>query len=288
MLMRSSTAAKPATGDVSDRQAVEQASAILLDWDGCVMIGERMVPNAQAFIRRYADRIVILSNNSTHLPEDFAALLRQRDLPVPAERIVLAGVEALHWAAAQPGGRIVALGSAKIRSLARNMGLNLVRERPDMILLTRDTRFTYAKLARVINALQDGARLIVSNTDQTHPGAGGRMVPETGVLLAAVLAAVPAAEVVRIGKPAPAMFARACRLAGVAPGDAVMIGDNPETDGIGARNFGIRPILIGPQAGRMLGDLIDPSRPAPGIRRDQKRLIDNTSNVCRSVSVDRS
>jgi 4-nitrophenyl phosphatase len=137
------------------------------------------------------------------------------------------------------------------------MGLTLVRDAPDQILLTRDTRFSYAALSTVINAVHRGAELIVANGDLTHPGPDGRLVPETGALLAAVLACVPHASIRTVGKPAPLLFSRACEVAGVSPAKAIMIGDNPATDGKGARDFGIVPILIGSGADLALEDISD-------------------------------
>jgi putative hydrolase of the HAD superfamily len=45
-------------------------------------------------------------------------------------------------------------------------------------------------------------------------------------------------------KPHPSIFIRALELAGVAPSEAVHVGDNPRDDVEGARSAGLRPILI--------------------------------------------
>ena len=273
--MRIQATAEQALSDLPIRSALHDARAILLDWDGCVMIGERIIPAAQLLIRRHADRIVILSNNSTHIPADFARMLARADAPLPVERIVLAGVEAVNWASQNAVGRLMLFGSTQIKHHARQMGLDLVREEPDAILLTRDARFTYAKLHRAINALRSGARLIVANGDMTHPGAKQQLVPETGALLAALLACVPDADMVMIGKPGPLLFARACAIAGVAPHEAVMIGDNPLTDGKGARDYGIRPILIGPHGDVSLEDLVaaEGASPLPAPKTASIRIV---------------
>jgi REG-2-like HAD superfamily hydrolase len=47
-----------------------------------------------------------------------------------------------------------------------------------------------------------------------------------------------------IEKPSPAFFARACERAGVAPHEALHVGDHPVNDVRGARSAGIQPILI--------------------------------------------
>jgi len=45
-------------------------------------------------------------------------------------------------------------------------------------------------------------------------------------------------------KPAPAIFAQALRLAGVAPAEAIHVGDSVEEDVAGARAVGIEPVLV--------------------------------------------
>jgi FMN phosphatase YigB (HAD superfamily) len=48
-------------------------------------------------------------------------------------------------------------------------------------------------------------------------------------------------------KPHRAPFDRALALLDVAPAEALFVGDDPRWDVVGARNAGIRPVLIGPE-----------------------------------------
>lgn len=255
--MELKTARSGASPFRSSKQAFAEAAALFLDWDGCVMIGNTIVPAARALLARHSGRIVVLSNDSTHLPEDFSRILAASGIVLAPDRIVLAGAEAVRVAAQWKGARTLLLGSAQLKGHARQMGLKLVRDAPDQILLTRDMRFSYAALSVAINALHRGADLIVANGDLTHPGPGGSLVPETGALLAAILACVPGASIRTVGKPGPLLFSRACEVAGVSPQQAVMIGDNPATDGQGARDYGIFPVLVGPSAELTLDDLLN-------------------------------
>ena len=238
------------------KHLIAQARGILLDWDGCVAVDNRILPGARRFITQFRDRIAILTNNSSHLPEDIGALLAQDAIIFPTERIITAGVEAVRWALGESYGRTMLLGSQRMRGFAREQGLELVNEQAGLVLLMRDTRFTYRKLERAVNMIRDGARLAVANADRTHPGAGNRIVPETGALLAAIQACVPEASPMMIGKPAPLLFERACAVLGIAPREAVMVGDNPETDIAGAQAVGMASILIGGSERLSLGDLI--------------------------------
>lgn len=239
-----------------NKYLVAQARGILLDWDGCVAVDNKILPGARRFITQYRDRIAILTNNSSHLPEDIGALLAQEAITLPNERIITAGVEAVRWALGEGYGRTMLLGSQRVRGFAREQGLELVNQQAGLVLLMRDTRFNYRKLERAVNMIRDGARLAVANADRTHPGAGNRIVPETGALLAVIQACVPETSPMMIGKPAPLLFERACAVLGIAPDEAVMVGDNPETDIAGAQAIGMPSILIGGSEAMSLGDLI--------------------------------
>jgi 4-nitrophenyl phosphatase len=125
------------------------------------------------------------------------------------------------------------------------------------MVLLRDTRFSYARLLLGVNALLDGGRLIVSNPDVTHPGVAGRVVPETGALLAAIQACIPvgALHMEVIGKPNAHLFQTACAALSIVPSQAIMIGDNPATDIIGAQQFNMAAVLVSPGSKMSLADL---------------------------------
>lgn len=239
------------------RHIVERSAAILLDWDGCVATGNQPHADAVRFIAEHPGRVAVVSNNSTHLPQDFAAILAASGVLLPQERIVLAGTQALIRAQEIGARGVLVLGNARMKAFGRNLGLNLVSDEADLVVVLRDTRFSYARLERAANSLRRGARLLVANPDLTHPAPGGRLAPETGALLAAVLACmngVPV-DVETVGKPAPRLFRKA--LAAFPQGSGgVMIGDNPQTDMEGARAAGLEGVLIGPQSGIGFGDLL--------------------------------
>ncbi|MFZ5746930.1 MAG: HAD-IA family hydrolase [Pseudomonadota bacterium] len=232
--------------EASAYQRIGNAQAILLDWDGCVALDDVPTPGAIRFLKEFQNRLAIVSNNSTNLPEDFADLLRRAGCYIPPDRIFLAGAEALAHAARIGTGRTMLLGNRRMEVQAELLGILLDDRAPDTIVLMRDTGFSFARLQAAANAVAGGARLIVSNADRTHPGVDGGLVPETGALLAALTACAPDAVFEVIGKPSPLLFHRACESLGAAPRRAIMIGDNPDTDIRGARALGMDALLIGP------------------------------------------
>lgn len=219
----------------------------ILDLDGTLIREGYVMPGAARLLAHFADRFVIASNNSSDTAVTLSARLARLDLTVAPDRIVLAGEEALRLIAAQhPGARIMLLASAALTDHARALGLDPDSVGGDIVILCRDTTFDYRKLRRASDLLRQGAAFFVANPDLTHPGANGSHVPETGSLLAAVIACAGPVRATIIGKPEPHLYTAALARLGLVPHEAVMIGDNPETDTAGAEALGIPTLLIGP------------------------------------------
>lgn len=223
------------------------ARGALLDLDGTLVAGGAALPGAVELVRRLGRRCAIVSNDAEHTPAQLAARLRRLGLAVPPGRILLAGATALDTLARErPSGRVLMLASAALRGYARRRGLRPVEEGPDIVLLGRDRAFSYARLQAAARAVRAGAALVVCNPDLTHPGPGGAVVPETGALLVALLACTGKVPVRIIGKPQPALFEAALGRLDIGPEEAVMLGDNPLTDGVGARRAGLDFLLVRP------------------------------------------
>jgi HAD superfamily hydrolase (TIGR01450 family) len=231
-------------------ELVASARQVLVDWDGCLVESEKLKPGARAFLQAFGEKTVIVSNNSTSTARQFASFLRRQKAPIPEGRIVLAGQATLELAAERYGLRpVYILGTPYMRMVGRRLGLNHDPCAAVAVLLLRDTQFSYGKLDLAANLLRRGAALIVANPDRTHPR-DDEIVPETGSLLAAIGACVDLSRVqtTTVGKPAPTLFQRGLAVDGVAPGEAVMIGDNLLTDIEGARTLGLTTIHLDGQA----------------------------------------
>lgn len=222
-----------------------RSKGYLVDLDGTLISGGAALPFARSLLESLAGRFVVLSNDAEHMPGQLSRALRAMDLHVDPEQIVLAGATALDTVANEmPGARIMLLASPALRAAARRHKLELVETGADLVVLCRDRNFNYAKLAAAANAVRGGAKLIVANPDLTHPGRSGTVVPETGSLLRAVLACTGNVAYRVIGKPEPPMFGKALAMLGSRAADAVMIGDNAETDGRGASSAGMSFVHI--------------------------------------------
>lgn len=238
------------------RARLDASQGILLDWDGCVAYGDTPHADGIAFLSAHRERVAIVSNNSTLKPRDISKILAKFGLVFPHERIILAGHQALVRAAEHNKPTLV-LGSLQMKSLARELGIKQVTKNPEVVVLLRDTRFSYARLCLGVNTLLAGAQLIVSNPDLTHPGVAGTVVPETGAILAAITACVPpdALKMEIIGKPNAQLFHTACGVLGISAHQAIMIGDSSNTDIVGADRLNMASLLVSPGSNLRLSDL---------------------------------
>lgn len=235
---------------------LERYRAVLCDLDGCLVSGETVLPGAREFVAAAGARLMVLSNNSTDTAVSLSQRLAHGGLEVPPARIILAGVAAIEAVATQaPGARVFVCGSGATVMHAADVGLKSDAHAPEFVILTRDTGFTYARLQLVLGFLVKGARLVVANMDSTHPGADDVPVRETGALLATIRECLPDHAFEVIGKPGTGLFHAALDRLGVVPDQAVLVGDNPVTDGAGARAAQVDFLQIGTAPGARYRDL---------------------------------
>ena len=219
--------------------------AVLADLDGCLISGGTVLPDVPDLFAACAARLWIVSNNSTDTAESLSLRLSTLGLNIPADHIFLAGEETLRaLAASHPGAHVALFAAAPLHELAEDLGLVVSRDSAEIAVLARDTGFCFDDLERLAAMASNGAALWLTNPDASHPGADGALKPETGALFAALKAMVPAAAAACIGKPAPDLVRKALARAGVLPGEAVYIGDTPQTDGGAAAASGVEFVQI--------------------------------------------
>lgn len=180
-------------------------------------------------IRAAADEVVTstsatVAHLALHAPDVRSVLAVGAD--GMEDELAAAGLDVVMAGSAAPGGY---LGGALDRSY-------------DAVVVGLDPQLDYSRLAVAMTAVADGARLIATNADTRYPTAAG-FLPGAGSIVAALATATGVTPEV-IGKPAPAMFQAILDSSGVSAADAVVVGDNPAADVVGAHRAGIAAILV--------------------------------------------
>ena len=222
---------------------------VLVDMDGVLVYGAYAAPGAAAFVRKFEDRLCVVTNESAFTPKELSERLSHRSLQIPPNRLIMAGPTAIEKLNSERSdANVLIRGAPGLRALAEIAGIRTARqnESVDVVLLGRDPDFNVSALETIVRAVEDGAELWVTNPDLRHPIENGRHTFQTGALLHAVLACLDDVPVTVIGKPQPELFNVALSRLDANPEDAIMIGDNPKTDGAGASAAGIPFVLVGP------------------------------------------
>jgi 4-nitrophenyl phosphatase len=105
-----------------------------------------------------------------------------------------------------------------------------------------DRQLTYEKLKAAALAIRRGAKFISSNPDPAYPD-GQELIPASGAIQAALEAATGIRARVT-GKPELPGFQMAITRLGSAPAQTGMLGDQLETDILGAKKAGLKGFLI--------------------------------------------
>lgn len=222
---------------------------LLLDLDGCVWIGEAVVPGTIetiAALRKAGKRVAFVTNNARRGTEEFVRKLWSLGIQASLEEVVTVGGALQHVLADRhPGSTAVVIGSPAIHRHVLDAGLRIVNgsdfvSRAQVVVVAGHDGFDYDELREAMQALRSGAALIGANRDPSFPMPGGYW-PGTGAVLAAVEVAGDATAET-FGKPGPGLFLTALDRLG--PGRALVVGDRLDTDIAGAHAAGLDAALV--------------------------------------------
>lgn len=241
---------------------IDRYDAILLDAYGVLVDLSGALPGAAAWIdelNRRGKPYWLASNTAARLPESAARRYQGFGLAIPAERILSSGMLLRPCFArlGLVGRRIRVLGPVDSERYAELAGGRLAAPGDDFDALVVADQAGFPLLEtvdEVLSALFDkfdagqAVPMILPNPDLVYPT--GRGCGITSGALAAMLETAlrqryperPGLEFIRLGKPWPGLFEEAVRLAGSR--NVVMVGDQLDTDILGAARFGIDSALV--------------------------------------------
>ena len=167
--------------------------ALLFDMDGVLYRGDvplPWLPEFIAFLRGRPIPFILVTNNSTRTPEQYADKLARMDVKIePAEVLTSGQATARYLARSYPPGTWVhVFGMDSLREAAAEEGFVLADEDVAVVVASMDRAVTYEKLDLANYFIRAGARFVATNLDPTQPTDEG-LVPGTGSLIAALRAA---------------------------------------------------------------------------------------------------
>lgn len=219
--------------------------ALVIDLDGSVYHGTKLIAGAAEALNHLADRyaVLFLTNNSTRSRAEYVQRLAQFGIPAVKEQLITSGYAAVRYVQANyPQRRFFVLGSPGLKEEFREHQIALCAESCDGVLIGLDKEITYAKLQKALSFLLDGAVFIATNTDPFLLTSEG-VKPGAGALVAALETASGRKAIVT-GKPSAFIASLILEQLQLAPREILVVGDNLQTDVLLGRTAGMRTALL--------------------------------------------
>ncbi|GGY07721.1 HAD-IIA family hydrolase [Streptomyces djakartensis] len=229
---------------------MESVRAVLIDIDGVLTVSWRPLPGAVEALREVREAgpaVLLVTNTTSRTRSSIAGTLADAGFPVSADDILTApAATAAYLAEHRPGARCALLNSGDIEEDLDGVTVVDMTETdavPDVVLVGgAGPGFGYEALDRAFGHLQRGAGLVAMHRNLYWRTAEGLRLDSGAFLAGLERAARVEAEIT--GKPARAFFEAALSRLGVGADEAVMVGDDVESDVLAAQRAGVTGVLV--------------------------------------------
>lgn len=222
--------------------------AFFFDLDGVLSVGKEN-PRALgghgvvAKIKSLGKKAFVLTNDSTHTREELRANLLRMGFDFSTDEILTSSFLTAHYLTQKIGkSNFFLVGERGLLLELEAAGHQPTQDKPDVVVVGLDRHLTYDKLDRAMRSVRNGATLVGSYGGAVYMSDHGPALSAGPIVKALEFASGKRA--IMIGKPSPRMFKLALTLSGAKASDAIMIGDQIETDLSGARRAGVHTALV--------------------------------------------
>lgn len=224
----------------------------VFDLDGVLYRMDEPIPGAVETVHRLqarGDQLFYLTNNSSKSRADYVVKLGGIGIESTEDQIMTSAYALGRYfeVGGHAGKSIFLIGESGLQTELESVGMRILDYSEDVqfdfVVSGWDRQVNYWKLAHAHLAVKKGAQFIATNRDATYPDAGGRTLPGSGAVVAA-LECCTGVTPLTIGKPETFMLDLILKQTGAQASDCLVIGDRLDTDiGIGKR-AGARTALV--------------------------------------------
>lgn len=222
-------------------------SLYLFDVDGVLYAGKerlRLIGGVRLTqrLKELGKRFFVLTNISTHTRAQIAGNLQSLGFPVTEEHVLNATyLTAAYLRKRYGSARCFVLGEEGFRQELLAAGHILTEESPRVVVIGLDRQLTYTRLNRAFEHLRAGADFVAGHTARVYMYENAPALAPGPIVKA--LEYATGKKATSVGKPSAVMFRLAMEAGRAQAGDTVMVGDQIETDVVGAKRLGIFTVI---------------------------------------------
>ena len=227
-------------------ERLHEKKGFICDMDGVIYHGNRLLPGVKEFVEwlyREGKRFLFLTNSSERSPKELQQKLFRMDLEVDESHFYTSALATAKFIASQsPGCSAYVIGAPGLIHALYQAGITMNDVNPDYVVVGETMNYNYESILHAVSLVQNGARLIGTNTDVTGPSEHG-IIPACRALIAPIELATGKAAYF-VGKPNPLMMRTGLKLLGVHSAEAAMVGDRMVTDIVAGVETGLDTVLV--------------------------------------------
>ena len=220
---------------------------IILDLDGTVYRGERLIPGAREAIEwlRGRGHPLVFITNALETQAKHVDKLAGLGVGASHDEIINAPLVLIrHLSRVSPNAVVFPISDPPlIEQLEPHFRQSENPDEINVVIASCDRAFDYRKLNIGFQALKRGARFWATNADPTWPHAGGEL-PDAGAVIGALEGCTLRQVELVAGKPSPLVVEVALESLGRSAGECLLAGDSLASDITMGKQAGITTVLV--------------------------------------------
>lgn len=225
-------------------------NCFLIDIEGTIVKDKSYAPVRGAIewlkkIRSSGKKFSLVSNNTTHSPEELLSLLRSKGFDLGEDNLDTCMKVTREWLEKKKIESCFVLGNEALKKYLEEQGIE-VRENSlvQSVVVGLDEELNFQKLKTATRTLvENNAHLVALHANKVYKDSKGEIAPSVGAIVKALEYSSGKRGII-MGKPSIDFYRSVLRRLGTKPENSLMISDDPLSDLVGAKKLKIKTAFV--------------------------------------------